>query len=254
MALAALDAHVAYFRWFTEQGSGRVIDDGGVVSWHSRHPMGALINAAIRTDETVPATDVLDEAARRFTTGYEVLTLQGRDDDVFDAAGARGAELGAPEPVQIHEQPGALHPVDESGIELRGVTDRAGVADVAHVNQAATATYGFPSDLFSTLMANPSTVLSEDLEAVVAYVQDRPVATAQVFLHGRTGYVGWVATTSAEMRRGLGTLVTCAAAERASLRGASTLSLMASPMGAPLYRRLGFTDVAWLRGAQFPHS
>ena len=85
--------------------------------------------------------------------------------------------------------------------------------------------------------------------AVVAYANGQPVATAQAFFHGVTAYVGWVATTAAAMRGGLGTLVTRDVIARARVRWASTVSLMASPMGAPVYRRIGFSDVAWLRSA-----
>ena len=87
------------------------------------------------------------------------------------------------------------------------------------------------------------------VEAIVAYASGQPVATAQVFFHGVTAYVGWVATTAAAMRGGLGTLVTRDVIARACLHGASTVSLIASPMGAPVYRRIGFSDVAWLRSA-----
>jgi len=50
VALDALDAHVAYFRAFTRRGGGSVVDHGGIVSWHSLHPMGFLVNAILRVD------------------------------------------------------------------------------------------------------------------------------------------------------------------------------------------------------------
>ena len=50
VALDALDAHVAYFRALTQRGGGTVVDHGGIVSWHSVHPMGFLVNAVFRVD------------------------------------------------------------------------------------------------------------------------------------------------------------------------------------------------------------
>ena len=194
---------------------------------------------------------MLNEADRRFVTGYEVITAVGRDDDLFDLAVGLGADGGEPDPVQVLtvSSSSSTAPTAPAAIELRTVTDVAGVADVIRVNREATAVYGFPEDLFPTVFAQPRCVLAEDIEAVVAYEDGQPVATAQVFFHGITGYVGWVATTAAAARRGLGTLVTRDVIARAGRRGASTISLMASPMGAPVYRRMGFSDVAWLRGA-----
>ena len=250
VALDALDAHVAYFRALTQRGGGTVVDHGGIVSWHSPHPMGFLVNAVFRVDPAVDAAEVLKEADRRFVTGYEVVTVVDRDDDLFDLAVELGADCEGPDPIQVLADPSSVgKPTVPSSIELRTVTDVAGVADVARVNGEATALYGFPDDLFPTVFAEPASVLAEDIEAVVAYASGQPVATAQVFFHGVTAYVGWVATTAAAMRGGLGTLVTRDVIARACVRGASTVSLMASPMGAPVYRRLGFSDVAWLRSA-----
>jgi hypothetical protein len=250
VALDALDAHLAYFRAFTKRGGGTVVDHGGIVSWHSLHPMGFLVNAVIRVDPAVDAAEVLKEADRRFVTGYEVVTVVGRDDDLLDVAVELGAHGEEPDPIQVLADPSSVaKPTAPSSIELRTVTDVAGVADVARVNGEATALYGFPDDLFPTVFAQPASVLAEDIEAVVAYASGLPVATAQVFFHGVTAYVGWVATAAPAMRGGLGTLVTREVIARACLRGASTVSLMASPMGAPVYRRIGFSDVAWLRSA-----
>ena len=199
VALVALDAHVAYFRAFTERGGGRVVDQGGIVSWHSRHPMGFLVNAVLRVDPTVPPAQVLNEADRRFVTGYEIVTAVGRDDDLFDLAVGLGADGGDPDPVQVLTVSSSSSPAPTAPatIELRTVTDVAGVADVVRVNREATAVYGFPEDLFPAVFAQPRSVLAEDIEAVVAYEDGQPVATAQVFFHGVTGYVGWVATTAA---------------------------------------------------------
>lgn len=250
VALDALGAHVAYFRALTERGGGTVVDDDGVVSWRSRHPMGFLVNGVLRSEPTVDPAAVIGAADERFTGDYELVAFVGRDDDLVDYATGIGAAAGGGDPIQVLASIDALVAPDPlAGVELRAVSDPAGVADVARVNQAATAVYGFPDDLFGTVFAEPATVLADDIVAVVAYDGDAPVATAQVFLHGDTAYVGWVATAATAMRRGLGTAVTADVIRRARGRGAMTAALMASPMGAPVYRRMGFVDVGWLRGA-----
>jgi len=249
VALKALDAHVAYFRTFTERGGGTVVDGGGIVSWRSRHPMGFLVNAVIRVDPAIEAAEVLREADRRFATGYEVVTLAGRDEDLFDLVTGPDGRA-EPDPIQVLANPSRLgEPSVPVSLEVRTVTDSGGVEDVIRVNREATAPLGFPDDLFPTIFADPASVLADDIEAVVAYAHGQPVATAQVHLRGAMAYVGWVATTPTAMRGGLGTLVTTDVIARAGHRGAETVSLMASPMGAPVYRRIGFFDVAGLRGA-----
>ena len=76
-----------------------------------------------------------------------------------------------------------------------------------------------------------------------------PLATAQVQMQDDTAYVGWVAVATSAGRLGLGTTVTRLVVERGFDEGATAAVLLASPMGAPVYRRMGFEDVGEVRGA-----
>lgn len=109
--------------------------------------------------------------------------------------------------------------------------------------------YRFPDGLFAAMFAAPSSVLSPAIHAVLAYVGGAPVATAQVFMHGEAAYVGWVAVVRNAARRGLGWLITETVVNERLARGAKAAVLLASPPGAPLYRKMGFVDVGWLRNA-----
>jgi hypothetical protein len=226
-----------------------VVERDGVLTWHSCHDLPFLVNAAVRLDASIDAASAIREADDRFAGDYEMVTVVGVDDDVYEAMRSTGSDDADPDPLQALDDPATIGtPVLPASIELRTVLDAAGLADLVAVNQDASGVYGFPSDLFATILQNPATVLADDVEAVVAYEGDRPLATAQVFFDGPTAYVGWVATTRAAMRRGLGTLVTHDVVARGARRGATAAVLMASPMGAPVYRRMGFVDVGWLRG------
>ncbi len=90
------------------------------------------------------------------------------------------------------------------------------------------------------------------IHAVVAYDGDRPVATAQVFLSGNVAYVGWVAVVRDAMRRGLGSHVTRVVVDAGFATGKDAATLMASPIGAPVYRRMGFVDVGYLQSGTWP--
>jgi GNAT superfamily N-acetyltransferase len=245
----AFDADVAYFRAFTERGGGTVQESDGVLTWRSRHPMPFLVNSAVRTDPAITAADVVAIAEDRFTGAFELLCLVGRDDDLLAHAATIEARIGEGDPLQVLLDPAALGEVTiPPDVEVRMVTDAAQVADVAAVNRDATTVFDFPEDLFPKVFERPATVLADDVVAVVAYDRDAPVATAQVYFHDFVGQVGWVATAQRAMRRGLGTIVTHSVITSARERGAEVIALQASPMGAPVYRRMGFVDVGHVQG------
>ncbi len=250
-AVTALNAHLAYMRALTIAGNGQVIDGNGVVIFTSPTPLPFLVNAAARTDPTAPAGTVVEAALGHFgDRGFEMLCLEGRDDDLWEAAERAGLHVGSSDPLQYVDRPVDASSA-RSGVEIRAVTDAAAVGDVIRVNEDAVAAYGsaFPPGTFASIFGVPATVLSPDIYAVVAYEDGRPVATAQIFSHEDVGYVGWVAVVRQAMRRGLGRLVTADVVNQSFERGARAAVLMASPMGAPLYRNMGFIDVGGLRNA-----
>ena len=75
------------------------------------------------------------------------------------------------------------------------------------------------------------------------------MAAAQVFMCADIAYVGWVSVVEKASRRGLGWLVTETVVNEGLARGANAAVLVGSPMGAPLYRKMGFVDVGALRNA-----
>ena len=101
--------------------------------------------------------------------------------------------------------------------------------------------------MFSTLFARPAVAIGPHLQAFVAYEAERPIATGTLFLtHGVT-YIGWIGTAREHGRRGLGSSLTAWLVNRGHSLGAHGSVLLASPMGAPIYRRLGFVDVGGLQ-------
>jgi GNAT superfamily N-acetyltransferase len=249
-ALTTLDAHLAYLRALTTAGKAAMVEHDGIFLVRNPVPLPFLVNAAARTGAAVEAPVVL-EAARSFFggQGFEVLCLEGRDDDLRIAAERAGLHIGSPDPLQYLDRQPVPSPADRSAVQIHVVDDVAGVAEVAAVNQDASAVYRFPEGLFAAVFAAPSSVLSPAIHAVLAYVDGAPVATAQVFMHAEVAYVGWVAVVPNAARRGLGWLVTETVVNEGLARGAKAAVLVASPMGAPLYRKMGFVDVGWLRNA-----
>ncbi len=77
----------------------------------------------------------------------------------------------------------------------------------------------------------------------VASKGDDPVATALVYESDGAATVQWVGTLPGARTSGLGALVTVWVTNLAFRRNASSVSLQASPMGAPIYLKLGYETV-----------
>ena len=251
-AARALNAHLRYMSALADRGGGRVVSDASFAAFASVHPMPFLFNAAVRTDGSGPAADFLDWAQAFFAdqgrTGYTVMALDGRDDDVTSEAHARGMKVSDPEPLQSLAPP--LQPASApapQGLDLRWAAGEADVEDVVEITRAAHRVYGFPDDVWPTIFGRPETVLADDLHVVIASRDGRPVATGQCHYTDRTAYIGWIAVVPDDGRSGLGTHVTRAVVERGFELGADSAVLMASPMGASVYRRMGFHDVGGVR-------
>lgn len=76
----------------------------------------------------------------------------------------------------------------------------------------------------------------------VAILDDRTVGIASLHDYGMCGYVAQVGVDPTYRRRGIARRITEALIAAADARGYAWLELDATPMGAPLYRQLGFAD------------
>jgi ribosomal protein S18 acetylase RimI-like enzyme len=82
---------------------------------------------------------------------------------------------------------------------------------------------------------------------VVARLDDKPVASAQGIHIGRAVGIYNVATLEEARGQGIGAAVTVAVLRDAIDRGARFGVLESSDQGHPVYRRIGFRDVATMR-------
>jgi hypothetical protein len=235
----------AQARWSTkgavEEISGCVLCAGG--SW-----LPVVANCAFRTGPGVDGSDLIKHAESffgGFARGFAVKVRDtGDDDDLRDACVAAGLEpFGSPVPQMIVVAP----PPDRQGVDgvvIERVDDEAGVADVVAVNAEAYATYGMPAEVLPELFDRGS-ALADDPAAhlVVARRDGAPVATAMTFESDGVASVQWVGTVPSARGSGLGALVTTVVTNSAFQRGASSVTLQASPMGEPVYRALGYETI-----------
>jgi hypothetical protein len=226
-------------------------EEDGVVLLATGSSFPVLGNGIYRVDDRASAIQVLDAADRWFAELGRGYTVMVRDTDVDRElereARARGMVelLAMPEMVcrrRLEERP------VPNGAALGWVEDVAAIADFAAVSSAAYEALGLPSDVTKELLTPSPRFLEPHVHAVVAYLDDSPVAAAMTVLsHGIAG-VYWVGTIEAARGSGLGEAVTRAVTNRAFDRGALVNTLQASPMGEPVYRRMGYETLYGYRG------
>ncbi len=224
--------------------NGAVQEHGGVLLFASDTDFPVSMNGAFRTDEQTDAATVLAEANAFFgprRRGYSVWIRDGRDEDLVAAASAAGLVevLRTPEMVCLGRLPERPLP---DGVDIRRVTNAADVRAFAAINDAAYAVYGMPPVL-NTAFSAPARLLSPHVVAVIAYVAGEPAAAAMTLAsHGIAG-VYWVGALDQYRGRGLGEAVTRAVTNAGFDLGARVNTLQASPMGAPIYLRMGYQSV-----------
>lgn len=210
----------------------------------SSHP--AISNAAFRRDEEIDGDELIARAneffasrERRFTVW--VKASQPEDDDLAAAATAAGFQA-------VYEMPEMLlrggklesEPL-ASGAELRRLVTAEEVSDFWAVAKDAYLTNGFPPEVFT--YTDHAGLLAENVAAFIAYLDDEPVSIAMTIVSDEIAGIYWVGSRERARGLGLGRAVTVAATNAGLELGGKVASLQASPMGRPIYAKLGYETV-----------
>jgi GNAT superfamily N-acetyltransferase len=133
-------------------------------------------------------------------------------------------------------------------LSVRRVEDAQTLADLQRV---AFTSFDYP-------LAAASAALTDALLAMphvaffVGYLDGQPVCcSGLVYTHEVAG-IYWVGTLAAQRKLGLGAAITAHAAAEARHRGFARICLQATELGAPVYQRLGFREIATY--ARFDHA
>jgi GNAT superfamily N-acetyltransferase len=89
-------------------------------------------------------------------------------------------------------------------------------------------------------------------DVVLAEVDGAPVGTGVATHNGRAAWIGTIWVARAWRGQGLGRALTTATIDAAETGGATTLILVATDAGRPLYERLGFEVTSWYRTMEAP--
>ncbi|WP_228989141.1 GNAT family N-acetyltransferase [Streptomyces sp. DH8] len=166
--------------------------------------------------------------------------------DLGERLRAAGFEAEPPETVLVAPVgapaalPGAEAP---EGVELRPVTDAAGVDLMALAHERA---FGTDAGRLRHQVLTRLERAPDEVVALVALAGGEPVSSARMELYPGTGFCGlWGGGTVPEWRgRGLYRALIARRARIAAERGYRFLQVDASPMSAPILARLGFTALA----------
>jgi hypothetical protein len=242
-----LDASREFARW--QVGAVLTECDGVLtIAGTTDFPVG-YANGALRTDRTTSPADVLERARAFFEPrrrGYTIFVRAGLDQDLEEALGRAGVKSFSDSPCMVVEGPLGTSRLAE-GATLEDVTDLGGVAAAAAVNAEAYESLGLPAAETRALYGRPACLLAPHLATVLGRRDGVPVSTAMTIQSPGVAGVYWVGTTAGARRSGLAEACTRRVTDDAFARGARAVALQASPMGEPIYARIGYRTFDRLR-------
>jgi ribosomal protein S18 acetylase RimI-like enzyme len=231
-----------------ERSDGRVETIGDFLLVIGAHPSWVIANVAFpRVDRAEPAPNLdaqLHEVLDRFReagNGVHLLTADHLGPAFDDAARAAGWELAFSAPGMIAER--VVDPSRPTDAELTWVEDAHDLTRFRRVEKEGFADDEDEREMIDAVFADIRSVEPPGMRAVIASTAGEDAAAAAVYLHDGVATIGLVGTIPRFRRRGLGGLVTAAAANAGFELGADTAFLIASPMGEPVYRRIGFRTI-----------
>jgi ribosomal protein S18 acetylase RimI-like enzyme len=205
------------------------------------HPV--ISNAAFRSEDGLDAAELVARAQSFFARrgrGFSVWTRGGQeeDDDLLAAVEAAGLQFVYEMPEMILGAPVETPPLP-AGAELRRLSEVEQVDDYWEIAAASYASLGFPAEVFGSY-GNRAGLLAGNVVAFIAYLDGEPASIAMTIVsHGVAG-IYWVGSLERARGRGLGQATTAAATNAGFELGADLASLQASPMGKPIYERMGY--------------
>lgn len=246
-------AHASYVEFSRETArwsgpAGELVERDGYLLYAAGSDFPVSMNGVVRLDRSTPAADVIAAADAWFAErgrGYSVTT---------DGYGA-----GEPDLVAAAEEQGLLKLMDTpamvcdarladgaapAGVEVRLASSADDIAAFVAVNDAAYQTLGMPEGVIAAAVTAADRVLAPHVRTAIAWEGSTPLACAQTVLsHGIAG-VYYVGTVEAARGRGLAELVTRTVTNLAFDLGAGFVTLQASTMGDPIYRRMGYREIS----------
>jgi hypothetical protein len=208
------------------------------------HPV--ISNAAFRRDDNISAEDFVARAREFFAArdrGFSIWSRAGQaaDEDLVAAAEAAGFQAVFEMPEMLLGGKLAAEQMP-AGAELRRLSTEDEAPGFWEVAKAAYASNGFPPEVFAGY-TNHSGLLVDNVAAFVIYLDGEPASIAMTIVSDGVAGIYWVGSLERARGMGLGRAVTVAATNAGFALGGEIASLQASPMGKPIYTKLGYETV-----------
>lgn len=245
--LTVLDeASWASFAAFSEHAGGRTEWRDGMLLVIGPHPSPIIVNTAFRTESTIPPGEALIRTIERYRDlghAFSLITRAHADADLERAAADAGWRRALTFPGMVVEEP-LPEREPRPGAALRRANPRRDLESAVRILLDGFAEDSADErDLIDRIFRAPAQLRGSTVASFIASQDGVDGAFALVIKVGETAVVGWVATVPELRRRGLGDLVTRAATNAGFELGAKVVALKASPMGLPVYERMGYREV-----------
>jgi ketosteroid isomerase-like protein len=205
-------------------------------------PRGTFFHNMVMIREAVDVPTLLDAVRDHYVRPgrpFSIWTRPHADAALEAALAERGFMQAVAMPAMaLLGDPGTR--CEPPGLEIRPTVDDRGRRDYLEVTAEAYSVYQQPRELTEDTFASLASVCGPHIQGFVGYADGAPVAAAAVYVtHGVAG-IGWVGAISSHRGRRYAEACTWAAVREGFRRGGTFASLQASPMGRPVYERMGF--------------
>src|SRR4051794_15840755 len=201
----------------------------------------SFLKRPLRTKEAAAVLDRIDAFYEPRHVPFLVWAPVGVQDAFIEQALAAGFRSDSGPPAMVLSPiPQPVPPDPPAGLEI--VTARS--ADLlAATADIVAAGFGLPVDLCHRIVEG-GIAEHPAVSVLTGLVQDHPVSTATLIVTDDVAGIYNVATPDPNRGRGFGAALTWAAVAEGARRGCTMASLQASPLGFPVYERMGFRPVA----------
>jgi ribosomal protein S18 acetylase RimI-like enzyme len=210
----------------------------------SSHP--AISNVAFRYEDDRDPEQLIARSRDFFGARNRGFSLwvrgdQAEDADLAAAAAAAGMQMVYAMPEMVLGTRVEASPLPR-GAELREVTEESQAEDYWRIAAESYLSLGFPEETFAGYTDHAG-MLAGNLAAFIGYLDGDPVSIAMTIVSHDVAGIYWVGSLERARGQGLGRAVTVAATNAGFEKGAEIASLQASPMGKPIYVKLGYQTV-----------
>jgi len=247
VAEAFEDNFAELLAWYGSFG-GEMVRAGDHWRSHSGVPFRAL-NAV--TAIRLAGDDAITEATGWFTERAMpwrwLLHASSMPRDLGERLLAAGLTTYSDNPAMAVSLAGFEMPPLPHGVSIERVADEAGLRRWHEVNVPAMDLDPVRDEAWWTAHRRPGFAEDAPLVNYVASLDAGPVSVAALFDAAGVAGIYNVATVPEARGRGIGRAVTAAAMAEGARRGLRVAALGSSPLGYPVYRRLGFEEYGRLR-------